>query len=185
MVREDKNGAAETGESVAADERPNSGQDRGKPKGKPEPRRSFFSRLRRYTPDPLSVDSSEAINVTAASPVADLNDDSFFDALNECITVVDFWASWCAPCKTLQPRFDSLARAHAGNPRLQFVRVNVDDSPGVASAFDVMSIPTLVVFDQTGREIDREVGLPGKRRLAQLAKGANSATDSLNERSER
>ena len=181
MVREDQNGSAKTDQSVAADERQHSGQDHGKP----EQRRSFFSRLRRYTPDPLSVDSSEATNVAAASPVTDLNYDSFFDALNECITVVDFWAPWCAPCKTLQPRFDSLAQAHAGNPRLQFVRVNVDDSPGVASAFDVMSIPTLVVFDQSGREIDREVGLPGKRRLTQLAKGADSATDSLNERRER
>ena len=53
-------------------------------------------------------------------------------------------------------------------------------NPGVASAFDVMSIPTLVVFDQTGREIDREVGLPAKRRLNQLAKGADSAANSLN-----
>ena len=181
MVREDQNGAAETYESVAADERENGGQAQGTP----EKRRSFFARLRRYTPDPLNVDSSEASDISTAAPVIDLNDDSFFDALNECITVVDFWASWCAPCQTLQPRFDSLARTHAGNPRLQFVRVNVDDSPGIASAFDVMSIPTLVVFDQTGREIDREVGLPGKRRLAQLAKGADSATDSLNERSER
>ena len=181
MVREDQNGAAETDKSVAA----NGQQAVDHRNTKPEPKRSFFARLRRYTPDPLNVDSSEASNISTAAPVIDLNDDSFFDALNECITVVDFWASWCAPCQTLQPRFDSLARTHAGNPRLQFVRVNVDDSPGIASAFDVMSIPTLVVFDQTGREIDREVGLPGKRRLAQLAKGADSATDSLNERSER
>ena len=181
MVREDQKGAADTENSVSAGGQPNNGHDARFP----AQRRSFFSRLRRYTPDPLSVDSSDAVHATDASPVIDLDDDSFFDALTECITVVDFGASWCEPCKTLEPRFDSLARAHAGNPRLQFVRVNVDDSPGVAAAFDVMSIPTLVVFDQTGREIDREVGLPAKRRLSQLAKGADSAANSLNGKSAR
>ena len=181
MVREDQRGAADTDKLVTANGQPNNGHD---PRV-PEQRRSFFSRLRRYTPDPLSVDSSEETPLAATSAVAELDDDSFFDAITECITVVDFWASWCGPCKTLQPRFEHLARAHADNPRLQFVRVNVDDSPGIASAFDVMSIPTLVVFDQDGHEIDREVGLPGKRRLTQLARGADSATDTLSGRSAR
>jgi len=145
------------------------------------PRRSLFARLRRYTPAPLSIDSSEA-NHPAGAPVVDLNDQSFFDALNDCVTVVDFWAPWCEPCKILQPRFDDIARSNADNPRLQFVRVNVDESLNVASAYNVTSIPTLVVFDQAGREIDREIGLPGKRRLAHLARDANAAAVVLNKR---
>jgi len=179
MVREDQNRTADTMATATT----NGQQSTEHGENSSTPPRSLLARLRRYTPDPMSVDSSEGNSLGAAAPVTDLNDHSFFDAINECITVVDFWASWCGPCKTLQPRFEQLARAHADNPRLQFVRVNVDDSPGIASAFDVMSIPTLVVFDQNGHEIDREVGLPGKRRLAQLAKGADSAADSLNGRS--
>lgn len=145
------------------------------------PRRSLFARLRRYTPEPLSIDSSEA-NHQAGAPVIDLNDQSFYDALNDCVTIVDFWAPWCGPCKILQPRFDDIARSNADNPLLQFVRVNVDESPTVASALNVMSIPTLVVFNQAGHEIDREVGLPRKRRLAQLTRGATAAADSSNKR---
>lgn len=158
MVREDQNGTAE--------ERP-----------------SFFARLRRFTPEPSSIDCSEPSH--ESNPVTELDDLSFFDVLTECVTIVDFSAPWCRPCKILEPRFAELARSHAINPRLQFVRVNVDECPGVASAFDVMSIPTLVVFDQSGREIDREVGLPGKRRLAQLARSAESTANELNERGAR
>jgi len=129
----------------------------------------------------LSVDSTEA-GPSVITPVIELDDNSFIDALRECVTIVEFWAPWCGPCRTLQPRFDDVAQSHADNPKLQFVRVNVDESPEVSSAFNVMSIPTLVVFDQTGRETDREVGLPGKRRLNQLARDAGSAANTINER---
>ena len=170
MVREDQNGVADASSSVEAEQLPTT-----------EPRRSFFARLRRFNPDRVSIDSNQAHQPTH-TPVLDLDDQSFFDALTDCVTVVDFWAPWCGPCKILQPRFDAVARSNARNPRLQFVRVNVDESPGVASALNVMGIPTLVVFDQTGNVIDREVGVPGRRRLAQLTRGANSAADTLNTR---
>jgi thioredoxin-like negative regulator of GroEL len=49
---------------------------------------------------------------------------------------------------------------------------NVDESPGVASAYNIMSIPTIIVFDAHGREIDREIGVPGRRRLEQLVRSA-------------
>ena len=54
--------------------------------------------------------------------------------------------------------------------------MNVDESPSVAAAFKVMSIPTIIVFDAHGHEIEREIGVPGKRRLDQLMRSAESLT---------
>lgn len=105
-------------------------------------------------------------------PVIELDDDSFPTAITGCITIVDFWAPWCGPCKTLHPMFDKLADKHGTHPKLQFARVNVDTSPSAAEAFNIQSIPTLVVLNQSGQELDREVGLPGKRRLQRLARNA-------------
>jgi len=165
MVRNKPSGEADTTNSVEVKQQTT------------VPRRSFFARFRRYDPDPPSIDSSEPTPPYA--PVLNLDDQSFLDALTDCVTVVDFWAPWCRPCKAFEPRFDDIARSNAGKPLLQFVRVNVDENPGVAAALNVMSIPTLVVFDQTGNVIDREVGVPGKRRLAQLTRSANSAANTL------
>jgi thioredoxin-like negative regulator of GroEL len=57
------------------------------------------------------------------------------------------------------------------------VRVNVDENPGIVTAFNVMSIPTIIVLDQDGHELDREIGLPNKRRPEQLVRSAGSLAD--------
>lgn len=71
--------------------------------------------------------------------------------------VVDLWAPWCGPCRRLNPALERLAREQAG--RMKLVKVNVDDSPGVAVRFGVQTIPTLLVVWQ-GREVARRVGAP-------------------------
>ena len=136
-------------------------------------RRSLFDRFRRVRPDPDTSETRVHGAVTPAS-VIELDDASFFAALEGHVTIADFWAPWCGPCKTLHPMFERAADDHAGEA-LQFTRINVDDSPGVASAFDIMSIPTIVVFDASGSVIGREIGLPSKRRLDQLIRVARSA----------
>lgn len=109
------------------------------------------------------------------SEVADLDDHTFAAASNGCATVIDFWAPWCNPCKQLHPMFESRAAAHAGSG-VQFARVDVDQNPATAATFGIMSIPTIVVLDADGVEIDREVGMPSKRRLEQLIRSARSVT---------
>ena len=141
------------------------------PSSPPSPRRSFLARLRRG-----------AATVEVA-PVVYLDDESFFDTIEGHVTVADFWAPWCEPCRMLHPLFDDLARSHSAEGELQFARVDVDTSPRVAAALDVMSIPTLIVFDRFGHEIERETGVPGKRRLEHLARDARSAA-ALDEHSE-
>ena len=73
--------------------------------------------------------------------------------------MVDFWASWCGPCKILSPTVEAIAQEYDG--KVLVGKVNVDEEPELARQFGVMSIPT-VVFLKNGVEFDRKVGvMPG------------------------
>jgi len=74
----------------------------------------------------------------------------------ECLVLVDFWAPWCEPCRQLGPILEKLANEFAG--KVQLVKINVDESPDLAGAFGVQSIP-LVVAMQDGRPIDQFMGI--------------------------
>ena len=77
-------------------------------------------------------------------------------------TLVDFWAPWCGPCQRIAPILDELA-AERGDT-LKVAKVNVDESPRVAAAYHIDSIPTLLVF-KDGEIVDRVVGLRPKADL--------------------
>lgn len=81
------------------------------------------------------------------------------EVLNSDKTVlIDFWASWCGPCKMLSPVVDEIAEEVSD---VKICKINVDDEPDLASRFQVMSIPTLVVI-QNGAEVRRSVGVQPK-----------------------
>ena len=78
--------------------------------------------------------------------------------------LVDFWASWCGPCRMLAPVIDQLA---AEQTDVKVCKVNIDEEPGLAQRFGVMSIPTVVLFEN-GQEKNRSVGLVPKEKLLAL-----------------
>jgi thioredoxin 2 len=83
--------------------------------------------------------------------------------------LLDVWAAWCGPCRTIAPMIDALAKQLVG--RVRFAKLNVDENPATASRLNIHSIPTLLLF-KTGHEVDRIVGVASKseitRRLEQL-----------------
>lgn len=78
--------------------------------------------------------------------------------------LVDFWAEWCAPCKMIAPILEELATEQ--HDKLRVAKLNVDENPGVARRFEVMSIPTLIVF-RDGQPAKRLIGAKGKGQLLQ------------------
>ena len=94
-----------------------------------------------------------------------VTDDTFASEVERSAVpvVVDMWAPWCGPCRTMEPVLDELASEMAG--RVRFAKLNVDDNPDTAARFSVRSIPTLLVL-QGGREIDRIVGAQPKTEIA-------------------
>ena len=100
-----------------------------------------------------------------------LNDDNFEDeVLNSDIPVlVDFWAEWCGPCRALAPTIEEISLEYEGN--LKVGKLNVDDSPGAPSAFEIRSIPTLILF-KDGAVLDRVVGALPKNQIANFLDSA-------------
>ena len=76
--------------------------------------------------------------------------------------VVDFWAEWCGPCKMIAPILEEIAVERAGS--LTITKVDIDEFPNLAMRFDVMSIPTMIVF-KDGVPAKRIVGAKGKAQL--------------------
>jgi thioredoxin 1 len=93
-----------------------------------------------------------------------LSDSTFDESIGGADTpvLVDFWAEWCGPCKMITPVLEDIASEHTG--RIQIVKLNVDDNPNVARRYDVMSIPTLLIFVD-GEVKMRLVGAKGKAQL--------------------
>ena len=101
-----------------------------------------------------------------ANGIVNLSTATFDETVNgsETAIVVDFWAEWCGPCKMITPVLEELA-GELGD-QVTIAKLNVDDNPEVAMRFNVMSIPTLLVF-QGGEVRKRLVGAKGKSQLLQ------------------
>ncbi len=90
-----------------------------------------------------------------------LTDQTFEETVSRLpIMVVDFWATWCGPCRMVAPVIEQLAKEYAG--RVAFGKLNVDENPMVSNAFQIQSIPSLLVF-KNGKLVDGLVGAAPKQ----------------------
>ena len=80
--------------------------------------------------------------------------------------LVDFWAEWCGPCKMVAPVLEEIANENAG--KIDIVKLNIDENPGTARDYSIMSIPTMAVF-QSGKVVKQIVGAKPKAILRDLA----------------
>jgi thioredoxin 1 len=107
----------------------------------------------------------------ASDKVLHLSDNSFeTDVLkSETPVLVDFWASWCAPCKAISPVVDGLADEYDG--KVKVAKLNVDENPATPGKYGVRGIPTLILF-KGGKVVDQVVGAVPKNQLESLIKKA-------------
>jgi thioredoxin 1 len=94
-----------------------------------------------------------------------LDDDNFDEVIAKGITLVDFYADWCGPCKRIAPVIEELAEEMQGKATI--AKLDVEKAQKVTANFQVMSIPTIIIF-KDGKEAKRMVGLTDKRGLISL-----------------
>ena len=102
------------------------------------------------------IAGTKPMNVTDASFAADVE-------RSPLPVLLDLWAPWCGPCRTLAPVIEELADEMAG--RVRVAKLNVDDNPSTAARFGVRGIPTLLLL-KNGKEVDRIVGVKPKPEIA-------------------
>ncbi|MDR2462051.1 MAG: thioredoxin [Mycoplasmataceae bacterium] len=93
-----------------------------------------------------------------------LNSKNFSKSIEKNTWVVDFYADWCGPCKMLSPIFENVAKKY---PKINFTKINVDESNDIAEKYNVLSIPTIIVF-KDGKKYSQHVGFISEEKLIDL-----------------
>lgn len=83
---------------------------------------------------------------------------------SDTTVLLDFWASWCGPCKMLAPVLEEIAAEH---PELKIGKINVDEQQELAGRFNIMSIPTMLVFKE-GKQVNQGIGYMPKENVLKL-----------------
>ncbi len=110
----------------------------------------------------FSTNDANAATHTSSAYVLDLDADSFDQVIAEGVVLVDFWATWCAPCRIQNPIIDELGKAM--HEVAQITKLDVDDHGPIAARFGVRSIPTLIIF-KDGEVVERFMGVQQKETL--------------------
>lgn len=97
--------------------------------------------------------------------IIEVKDSNFDEQIQSGVKLVDFWATWCGPCKMIAPVLEDLAVDYEG--KADILKLDVDQNQATAAKFEVMSIPTLIVF-KDGQPVDKVVGFQPKENLAQV-----------------
>lgn len=95
--------------------------------------------------------------------ILDLNSDNFEETITNGITLVDFYADWCGPCKMIKPFIDQIAQ----ETDVKIGQVNIDHAADLVDTYSVMSVPTLIVF-KDGELIDQKIGFMTKEQILTL-----------------
>ena len=106
-------------------------------------------------------------NILDKTPVMELTSENFNrEIANNDLLLVDFWAEWCGPCKSMHPIFTRMAKKYK---RVRFARVNVDNAQDIASKYGVQSIPTFIMF-KNGEIVNTMVGAVGEPGIHMICK---------------
>lgn len=95
-----------------------------------------------------------------------INEDNFEKSVKKGVSIVDFWAIWCGPCRLMGPIVEEIAKEMTD---INVYKLNVDDHPELTAKFNIMSIPTIIIF-KDGEEVDQTVGVVSKSVLANKIK---------------
>jgi thioredoxin 1 len=94
--------------------------------------------------------------------VIELNNDNFDKEISSGVTLVDFWAPWCGPCKLLGPVIDEIGQELEG--KVKIAKLNVDNNQEIAIRYRVMSIPTIIIF-KDGKPMSQTIGVVSKKAI--------------------
>ncbi len=94
-----------------------------------------------------------------------LDESNFDETIKDGVVLVDFWATWCGPCRMLAPTIEELAEDYEG--KVKVCKLDVDENQSIAMRFKVMSIPTVFVF-KNGEPVKKIIGLSDKDEYAEV-----------------
>lgn len=112
--------------------------------------------------------TKRSVDVKMTGQILTADSSNFNEIINSNMPVlVDFWASWCPPCKTMEPIIEALAKDYAG--KFVFSKLNCDDEPAIARQFLVSSIPTFIFF-KNGSPVKQVIGAVGRDPIEKIMK---------------
>jgi len=115
----------------------------------------------------IALRRMKKMQVPSSEKIVNLNEANFEHQIKRGITLVDFWATWCMPCKIMVPALNEVAEEFDGEVKV--AKVDVDQNKSLSAKFNVRSIPTLILF-KDGKEINRFVGVKDKNFLLKQLK---------------